>query len=76
MYDWGERQPRVDYLLKRLRAMPQDKVLRGGKLTASEMISEIERGTLDGRAFVSAAGLVLQAKAATPEFFRGDPHES
>lgn len=71
-YDWGDRQQRVDYLLKRLRSLPPDKVIKGGTLTASEMISAIENGTLDGRGFVATAGFVFQAMAATPERFRKD----
>ena len=31
-YDWGDRQQRVDYLLKRLRSLPPDKVIKGGTL--------------------------------------------
>lgn len=70
MYDYGERQPRVNYLLKRLRRLPPDEVLKGSNLKASEAISEIEEGTLRGRSIVATAGLVFQAMAATPERFQ------
>lgn len=73
MHDYGERQPRVDYLLKKLRRFPPDKVLKGVNLKASEAISEIEQGTLRGRSIVATAGLVFQAVAATPERFQREP---
>jgi hypothetical protein len=70
MYDWGERQPRVNYLLGKLKALPPDDILRGGNISAAEMITEIEKGSSRGREFVSVAGFVLQAMAATPERFQ------
>lgn len=70
MYDYGDRQPRVDYLLKKLRALPPEKVLKGVNLKVSDVVFEIEKGTLQGRSIVATAGLVFQAMAATPERFQ------
>jgi hypothetical protein len=64
-HDYGDRQPRVDFLLEMLGEHPPDKVLHqdhtGRSRTAAELAHEIETGTLFGRGLVAIAGLVLQA---------------
>lgn len=70
-YDYGERQSRVDFLLKILGEQPQDKALHqdhtGRSRTASEIAHEIETGTTFGRGIVAVAGLVFQALGADEE---------
>jgi len=65
-HDYGERQPRVDFLLKAFREMPPDHVLTtdvltGQPVTAAKMVHEIEAGTMLGKTCVAVAGLVIQA---------------
>ena len=64
-YDYGDRQPRVDFLLEALRDHPQDGPIHvdhtGRSRTRGEMAQEIEAGTEFGRGVVAVAGLVFQA---------------
>ncbi len=81
MYDWKERQPRVDHMLKSLRKRDPEDVLTSyprhtkegeryeHKVTAGQAIKDIEEGTLDGKSLVATYGMVTYARAATPEFF-------
>ena len=69
-YDYKDRQPRVDYLLKALRDRPQDEPIHvdhtGRSRTPAEVAQEIEDGTEFGRGLVAVAGLVFQALKAGP----------
>lgn len=64
--DWGDRQPRVDLLLKAFRAKEVEDPSKhypvcGGLFLASEIIHAIEVGAPVGVELVSIAGIVLAA---------------
>lgn len=75
MYDWKERQPRVDHLLRKLRALdPEFVLMRYTRhkdfipyehvVMAKDAIQNIEEGNDEGKSFVAVAGLVLAANAS------------
>lgn len=80
MYDYGDRQERVDFLLSMLRAEDPAKVVRKSPVaggvdkdwTAPMLIAEIEQGTDEGRAMVAVAGFVFHAMKGE-EFHTGHP---
>lgn len=61
MYDWAERQPRVDWMLRALRQRDLGEIaLRD--LTVGQLITAIETGSGLGRELVSIYGLVAYAR--------------
>lgn len=67
--DYGDRQERAEYLVKRLRENPT-LTLKGQSITAGELADEIEGMTVRGRGFVAVAGIVQTAMANDPEWFQ------
>lgn len=69
-YDYGERQPRADMLIKQFRAHadgpPYQEPHTGKLYTPSMIATEIEQGTLFGRSFVAVAGVLLAAVRNDP----------
>jgi hypothetical protein len=70
--DYGDRQQRAEYLIKRFRSEPS-KIYRDWKdvfYTYAQIADDIENMTEFGRTIVAVAGLVSYAMNATPEFFK------
>lgn len=62
MYDWGNRQGRVDRVLARLKKLdPSTEMSVGEDITVAEIIDHIENGTDKGKEVVAVYGVVSEA---------------
>ncbi len=67
--NYGDRQDRAEMLVTMFRASNTTHDWNGRSYSSEEIANEIENMTDLGQSLVAVAGMVLAARAATPEFF-------